>query len=318
MYVFDTHDKVVQRFEEVSQQPPTFSPQRFAWIDLPALAPAALDPWLKKAGFGDADIAEWVRHREAQGYIHRQKMLLNWVHCFRIEKGHIYTAPLCILMTSSFIVTAHDTDLAPLQQTHALCEESFHSVGKTPGFIYFLLWDQMIDSYLPLFAALDGRLDDLEEQYLFGRSDHTVFEQIIQCKRMIRQVKQHITPVQRIFRHLVNSKLDLISEESVKYLQGFYDDSDRLVNMLDVLQERSHTTMEGYNSLVSQQTNHSVRMLTIITTIMMPLSLVAAIYGTNFSYVPEFTWRYAYFIFWVVLLILAGLMLYLLRRKKWI
>lgn len=317
-YIFNVQDKSVQCLDHLPVDAQELTCERFAWLDIPSLSASDLEPWLVQAGLGDLEIADWRRHRETLGYVHRQKLLLQWVNCCWMEKGQLILAPLCILMTPSFIVTAHDRELVPVQQTRALCEESFRSVGKTPGFVFFLLWDQIMDSYLPLFAALDDRLDELEEMYLFGHSEHSVFEQIINCKRMIRQVKQNITPMQRIFRHLVNIKLDLISEESKKYLQGFYDDTDRLNNMLDVLQERSHTTLDGYNSLVSQQTNNSLRVLTIITTIMMPLSLLAAIYGTNFKYVPEFEWRYAYFAFWILLLLLAALMVYLLRRKKWI
>jgi len=113
-------------------------------------------------------------------------------------------------------------------------------------------------------------------------------------------------------------KLALVSEEANRYLTGIFEHMDRVGHQIDSLQDRVRATLDGYSSTLSQRMNSSMKVLTIIATIMMPLSLVAGIYGTNFEYIPELRWKYGYFAFLGLLAAVALVMLVLFRRRKWL
>ena len=124
--------------------------------------------------------------------------------------------------------------------------------------------------------------------------------------------------MQRILRHLVNIKIEFISDDAVRYLRGHFDHLDWLSQNIESMQENMHSTLEGYNSAISRQINNSMRLLAIIATLMMPLSLVAAIYGTNFPYIPEFSWRYSYFAFLFFLVLLLVILALVFRKQRWV
>jgi magnesium transporter len=317
-YVFRLPDKTTTTLDASTTASWPVNPENFAWIDLDLNASAELEQWLFKAGLNEQELVDWRSAPDTSWHLHRQKLLMEWIPVCLANAGELAPSPLLICMTDSLIITAHKDPLHCLANTRSACEDSFRSVGRTPGFIYFLIWDNLIDGYMPMYTGVDNRLDDVEEAYLLGHTSETIFQDIIAVKRDIRSIKKSLVPMQRTLRHLVTTKLDLISEESLRYLNRLYENQEQMAVMLESLQERSHSTLEGFNSVLSQQTNHSLKILTIFTTILMPLSLIAGIYGTNFTFVPEFTWKYSYFVFWIVLIVLSLLMVLFLKKKKWL
>ncbi len=317
-YLFKLADKTTIAIESSQEASLSFTPEQFCWIDLDLDKTAELNPWLRKAGVSEQELSDWRSAPDTSWYLHRQKLMMEWLPVCLWDGEGLRQSQLLICMTDSLIISAHRESLSCLANARSACEDSFRSVGRTPGFIYFLIWDNLIDGLMPLYTAADARLDDVEEAYLFGNTGATIFQDIIAIKQDIRMLKRSIVPMQRTLRHLVSTKLDLISEESLRYLNRLNENQDQMALMFESLQERSHSTLEGFNSVLSQQTNHSLKILTIFTTILMPLSLIAGIYGTNFTFVPEFTWKYSYFAFWGVLLLLSILMVMFLKKKKWL
>jgi magnesium transporter len=317
-YIFRLSDKTTMALAASSTPAWPVSPENFAWIDVDLNASSELEQWLFKAGLSEQELSDWRSAPDTSWHLHRQKLMMEWIPTCLGNTTEIVQTPLLICMTDSLIITAHKDPLPCISYTSSACEDSFRSVGRTPGFIYFLIWDNLIDGFMPMYTGVDNRLDDLEDAYLLGDTSETIFQDIIAVKRDIRAIKRSLVPMQRTLRHLVSTKLDLISEESLRYLHRLYENQEQMAVMLESLQERSHSTLEGFNSVLSQQTNHSLKILTIFTTILMPLSLIAGIYGTNFTFVPEFTWKYSYFVFWAVLLTLSLLMVLFLKKKKWL
>jgi magnesium transporter len=317
-YAFRLSDKTTITLAASTEPALPVSPEKFAWIDVDLNAAAELDQWLLQAGVSAQELDDWRSAPDTSWHLHRQKLMMEWIPVCLANASGLAHAPLLICMTDSLIITAHNEALPCIASTRSACEDSFRSVGRTPGFIYFLIWDNLIDAFMPMHTRVDNRLDDLEDAYLLGDTSETIFQDIIAVKRDIRAIKQSLVPMQRTLRHLVSTKLDLISEESLRYLHRLYENQEQVALMLESLQERSHATLEGFNSVLSQQTNHSLKILTVFTTILMPLSLIAGIYGTNFSFVPEFTWKYSYFVFWAVLIVLSLLMVLFLKKKKWL
>jgi len=315
---FKNEDKTCEQVDPLQFEFKSLDNSNFAWFNIDLNQQNEIKMLFDQCGFSEINFEQLFDTKQPYYFQHNQDQIVELLQICNLEEGEIVTYSLIIAMNEKAIITGCTGQSSIINTVFDSCEESFQSVGKSPGFIFFLLWDAMIDSFLPQMFYVDDQLEQLEELYLNGSNSKTILNDIIKMKKMVRKLKQSLSPMQRAMRHIVNVKLKLISEEAVQYLQGHFEHLDRLSQSVDSLQNRVHATLEGYNSTISQQINNSMKVLAIIATIMMPLSLLAAIYGTNFSYIPELNWRYGYFVFLGVLLLLSVGMLILFKRKKWI
>lgn len=316
--LFHNKDKTCERVDPEEVNLESLDASNFAWLDFDLSQKQELESVLPKIGVYKIEVEAVLNLAHPYYFRHSQTLILNMLRVCSREGDSIISSPLLIVMSERVIITAHQGASTYIESVLETYEESFKSVGKSPGFIYFLLWDAMVDGFLPQIFYIDEKLEQLDELYLHETNFKGVLDNILKYKHTVRTLKQSLSPMQRSLRHIVNTKLKLVSDEARGYLQGLFEHLDRLAHAIDSLQDRLHSSIGIYNSILSQQINESMKVLAVIATTMMPLSLVAAIYGTNFKYIPEFNWRYGYFFFLGVLFIIGGAMLLVFKKKKWL
>jgi magnesium transporter len=292
--------------------------EQFAWLDLDNINPEKLRPLLLKLQIPETEVDDLLRPDYEYWSQHHQRYVLSKVPICRLEGERYVHVPLIVVMTSSIIVTARGGSLAAVDKVYASYRESFRTVGKSPAFVYFLLWDAIVDGFLPKIFYVDNQLEEIEEQYMEGKAGSDILDRISACKNMVRALKRSLLPMQRVMRHMGGAKLELVSDESRAYLRQLFDHMDRLSQTIDSLQDRVHSALAGYNSVLAQQQNNVLKVLTIIATIMMPLSLIAAIYGMNFEFMPELRSKYGYFVVLGVMVALGATMLSIFKRRNWL
>ncbi len=316
--LFNNDQKSIKKLKVEDFDPLSVRDKFFVWINFNLNEMEEMKTFLSRLGIQEVQIERWSSLNIPLFYWHSQNVLLEVLWYSTRQNQSIKNTPLLIAMTRHLIITGQEEQSPFLAQVLHRFEESFKTVGKSPGFIYFLFLDLLIDSYAPHLYFINEIIEEIESLYLNGKKEKKILELIIKSKGMVRTLKHSVSPVQRALRHLVNVHLELISREQHKYLQGLYENLDQISRAIDTLQERIHFTLEGYNSLLSQQINQSMKILTLIATIMMPLSLLAGIYGTNFRYIPELNWRYGYFGFLSLLFVLGCIMVIFFKKKRWI
>src|SRR5690606_10314842 len=99
------------------------------------------------------------------------------------------------------------------------------------------------------------------------------------------------------------------------YFRDVYDHMTRLAEVSEEMRDLAGSTIDTHLALVNNRTNETMRLLTIISTIFIPLGFVAGIYGMNFDFMPELHWRYGYLFVWIIFATIAGTLLYLFRRR---
>ena len=110
----------------------------------------------------------------------------------------------------------------------------------------------------------------------------------------------------------------LISEKTVIYFRDIHDHMIWINNQLDSARDIISSILEIHLSVTSNKMNEIMKVLTVIATIMLPLTVIGSIYGMNFKYMPELEWRYGYLAVWVVMILIAIGMLYYFKRKEWL
>lgn len=184
------------------------------------------------------------------------------------------------------------------------------------SFLLYSLLDAMVDHFFPLIEEISTRLEDLEESVLDGGSS-VLLREIHRTKRDLTLLRRVAWPMRELISQLHRDPHESLSETTRTYLRDLYDNLVQILDLLETYREFVNSLTETYMSTVSQRLNDIMKTLTIISTIFVPLTFFAGIYGMNMP-IPENEWPWSYPLFWLFSLTVAGLMLYLFRRRGWL
>ncbi len=193
---------------------------------------------------------------------------------------------------------------------------------ESGDYLAYALIDAVIDAYYPVLEKYGEMLEDLEDETIEHATRRTV-ERIHAIKREFLVLRRAIWPAREAIGAVIREDLPNISPGTKVYFRDCYDHLVQLIDVLEMYRETGSDLMEVYLSSVSNRMNEVMKVLTIISTIFMPLSFVAGVYGMNFDTahpwnMPELGWRYGYFFaLGVMAAVVAGMLVYF-RRKGWI
>lgn len=187
-----------------------------------------------------------------------------------------------------------------------------------PDYLAYALLDAVVDHYHYLIEQLGEKIDELELLVL-ERSDKGVMHEINHYKRELHYVLKILRPVKELMNDLLRSHSPYLH---TKRVGPFYRDLQGLVLHAVESADTYRQLLTDYHNLylsnLSYKMNDIMKVLTMFSAIFIPLSFFAGVYGTNFEYLPELAWHWAYPVFWLSCLSIAGGILAFFRYKRWL
>ncbi|MCA1629693.1 MAG: magnesium/cobalt transporter CorA [Acidobacteria bacterium] len=224
---------------------------------------------------------------------------------------------LNIFLGANFLVTVHSKPIRAVETAGRLWHEWTDRAEHGAGLLSYLLIDAIVDDYLPLLDVLSDRMDDLEDQ-IFGEFKPEALEEIFRVKKQLLYLRRSITPLRDVFNTLLRREQPIFARETHVYFQDVFDHLIRVADTIDNLRDMLGSTMDAFLSVQGNRMNMIMKRLTSIATILMSVTLVAGIYGMNFTFMPELHWRYGYvFALLSMVGIGAGLYVYL-KKVDWL
>lgn len=232
--------------------------------------------------------------------------------------GHYPPRELNVFLAANFLVSVHQEPLDCITDLHRECRRVPDLLAQGPGLLFYELSDAVATGYFDLFDRLDEEIAALEE-LIFARPGRRAVNTIFALRRRLIGLRRHLGPQRDIFGSLARREdLAWLPASHRVYLGEVFEQYVRLTDQLATFHDLTGNVLEAYLSLASNRLNEVVKVLTVITTIMMPLSLIAGIYGMNFRYMPELTWRYGYYYSLGLMAAVGAGMLYYFHRKGWL
>ncbi|MDP4953367.1 MAG: magnesium/cobalt transporter CorA [Flavobacteriales bacterium] len=188
---------------------------------------------------------------------------------------------------------------------------------KGNDFLVYRLLDTVVDNYFIIGDHLGRKLDRMEAEIISDPHD-THVSQLIDVKKQIMRLRRSIIPLKDAVSSLEKTQHPFIQKKNVPYFRDVLEHNTEVIEVLEVYRETVMSLIDLHTSLVSNQMNNIMKVLTIISSIFIPLSFIVGLYGMNFHYMPELTFKYGYFVvLGVILLIILGMLRYF-RLKKWL
>ncbi len=184
-------------------------------------------------------------------------------------------------------------------------------------YLAYALMDALVDGYYPVLDGMEDRIELLEDE-LLSNPDASIKSKIHYLKKELMAIRKRILPLREAISRLSKSESPLITDLSLLFLRDLYDNAIQIIDILDSYRDTLNGLQDLYLSEISHRMNAVMKVLTIITTIFVPLSFLAGLYGMNFEHMPELHWRYGYFGLLAVMLIITILLIGYFRRKNWL
>jgi magnesium transporter len=184
-------------------------------------------------------------------------------------------------------------------------------------FLFYSLIDMIVDNYFLVLEKIGERVENLEHEISNSPSDQTL-QVLYKLKQELIFMRKSVWPLREIISGLEREDTRLIHKDTRKYLRDAYDHTIQVIDTTESYRDSMGSLLDIYLSSISNRTNDVVKVLTIISTIFMPLTFIAGVYGMNFEHMPELKWKYGYFVVLGAMLISTLLMLAWFRRKKWL
>lgn len=184
-------------------------------------------------------------------------------------------------------------------------------------YLTFALLDVVIDNYIYIIGLLDDKIDAIDEEISKNDLDKEVLDNINTYKRELNFLRRIIKPSREMILSLAKTDSEFIHKQNRIHFKELQDNINDAAEQTDNYREMLYDQLTIYHSSMSTRLNDIIRVLTIISVLFIPLTFIVGVYGTNFEFFPELKWRYGYLAMWMLMIVIAGWMLWFFRRKKW-
>ncbi len=203
------------------------------------------------------------------------------------------TIELDIVLGRRFILTHHDRPMYSVRDVKELVRKRPERLGKGAAYVAHSLLDHVVDRYVPIMDKFDDSIDELEVKILRSPVP-TVLEEIFELKRSLQRLRRVSMHQKEILFRLSRGEFDLIPKDARPFYRDVYDHFVGVSELADSYRELVSASLDAYLSMQSNRLNETMRTLTRISTVMLPLTFIAGIYGMNFEYMPELHWKAGY------------------------
>jgi len=237
-----------------------------------------------------------------------------------ILDGHfeeLLTGELDIFLGLNFVVcTTRNSELPPVSKVWERLLKDERLLSHGADFLFHAILDTLVDDYLPILDKMDDEIDWLEDKVLEKPSPETL-QRIISLKHATLTLRRITSPQREIMNKLSRDSMEFITKKYQIYFRDIYDHLVRIQDLAETIRDIVSGTLDIYLSSTSNRLNEVMKALTIVSTIFLPLSFVAGVYGMNFKYFPEINWVNGYLYVWILFFTIFGIMIWYFKKRNW-
>lgn len=243
------------------------------------------------------------------------------VHAIRTDSSpdRFNTVELDGYLGRNFVVTYHHDQFTSIEKVKQSVRVSPVTCQRGAPFLLHHIIDSIVDEYLPVMDDFDERINDLEDNiFSLRRPNNQILEEILGLKRSLLRVKRISSKQLEVLYRMSHGQFQLISGSVLPFFRDIFDHLVRVTDLAESYRDLISGSLEAYLSVVSNRLNEIMKVLTIFSAIMLPLTFIAGVYGMNFENMPELHSKYGYYTVWIIMIVVAAAMLYFFWKRGWI
>jgi magnesium transporter len=252
-------------------------------------------------------------------YLYIVLNFMNYKHVAGVFESEI--DELDIFLGRNFVITHHDQLLTAIEDTWSACQRDHRHMQDGPDHLLYRIVDSLVMGYMPLVEAIDEQIDSIEDQVFDGHQRSTL-EQIFALKRTLLSMRRILLPQREVLNKLARDDYRVIDPKDRVFFRDIYDHLVRLHDLNENLRDLVSGALDTYLSVVNNRMNEVMKILTVITTLFMPITFVTGFFGMNFfgpvARLTGWTSQQVFHLTLGVMLAVPIIMFIWMRRRTWL
>ncbi|MFJ1354234.1 magnesium/cobalt transporter CorA [Capnocytophaga canimorsus] len=235
------------------------------------------------------------------------------------KDGQLVVEHLALLLGQNYVISLQEVegeDVFSVLRKRIQNENNTIRKRKSDYLLYGLL-DAIVDNYFLVLDKISEQIQQIEHQILANPQEEMIF-QIQNLKKEAIALRKTIHPTRELVSKLEKLEHPLISSETHLFLKDLYEHSIHISETLESYRDMLWGLTDTFMGAMSNKMNNVMRLLTLISTIFIPLTFIAGVYGMNFKYMPELEYQWAYPVVLVTMFLIGGMMFLYFKSKKWL
>ncbi len=237
---------------------------------------------------------------------------------YNAEKNEVDDEQISIILGKSFVFSfteSSDNQFKDIKERIKKPLSRFRVSGS--DYLMYAIIDTIVDNYFVVLEKVDDYLEKLDES-LVDHPGRSVLAKIQKMKREMTLLRKWIWPMREVASQLLRIESPLISQSTRVYFRDVHDHAVYAIETIEGFRDIVGNMIDLYLSNISQRLNEIIKVLTIVSTIFVPLTFISSVYGMNFDVMPELHWKYGYPLLLLLMLLVAGGMLAFFKRRHWL
>jgi magnesium transporter len=308
------------RVQEIDPKWLQLTPDVTLWVDLSAPTPdeaRILTDVFHFHPLSVEDALSEIHSPKIEPYSGYLYLILHGID-FDHSEREFATRDVDFFLGRNYLVTVHDGHSRSIAKLRMICDRHEHVLAEGPAAVMHRIVDSMVENYQPEIEAFEQEIDRLEEAAILGRGPN-LMGRILAIKRDLASLRRVVIPQRDAVGRLARREFPLINDEITYRFRDVYDQFVRLSEEAILFQDRMTGILEAHLSTVSNRLNVVMKVLTVISTIFLPLTVLTGMWGMNVV-LPAFPGGDAVQFWWVggMIAVIAAVMLLLFRLNRWI
>lgn len=239
--------------------------------------------------------------------------ILNFDEDYQLDQEHV-----SFILGDSYIISFKEQRGELFKPIRERIDKNIGKVRrKRADYLFYMLVDAIVDNYLLMLESLSKRIEELEDELIENPIKNNINE-IHFIKKQLFSIRKQIFALRDAVSNLMKEEPQQVYESNYKYLRDIQDHVNFVFESIETFLEDQKSLMELNNSNMNNSMNQVMKTLTVVATIFIPLTFIAGIYGMNFQYMPELGLKWGYFGVLGFMALTVLLMIWYMKRKKWL
>ncbi len=236
---------------------------------------------------------------------------------YRIEGSHFDYEQISFVLGKNFLISFQEKEGDLFDGFRERIRLDQGRVRKRQAdYLLYRLIDIIVDNYYTVLDKIGDLIEEMEETVYDQPSDFS-FQRIQSLKKELIFLRKALYPLRDALSKLIKGESDFLRDENSRFYADVYDHVIHLIDSLDTYKDLTSSLLDIHINAMNNKLNEVIRVLTVISTIFIPLTFIVGVYGMNFRHMPELEWEYGYYGVWIVMILVVFAMLGYFRYKKW-
>lgn len=234
------------------------------------------------------------------------------------EEGNIKSEQVSLVLTPKVLVSFQESTPDLFGAVRARLQKGQGRLRKSGcDYLAYTLIDAVVDNYFVILERIGLEIDDIEEATL-EQPDPKALQRMHDLKRQVITMRKQVWPLREVIAGLAREGSTLITPTTMLFLRDVGDHTIQIIDTIETYRDLLSGLLDLYLSMVSNKLNEIMKVLTIVSTLFIPLTFLTGVYGMNFNHMPELSWKYGYGLIWLAMIVVVLAMILFIKKKKWV